>query len=638
MILIRCATIEVWTKFALFKILTMRAYVRATLTAASLLLTLVNQISAQNNVGIGTTTPNPSAILELSALDRGFLVPRTDTLSVTNPATGLLIYTPWDSVFWYFDGIFWRQALGQDGITGPTGPTGAAGPTGPTGPLLPATFGQTLYWDTISTVGWLNNSFLWNSGSQVSVNNPAPDPSAIFQIDAELQGFLPPRLSRADRDNIPAPALGLVVFNTTDSTLDYWNGTCWLASFQQNCSDCVLNVTPSATADTIDRVVADSVQFTIDIVQPLGLPQNIAINLSTTLPPGVTATIDPNPITAPGTSTVTFHASPFAAAGTFPVVFQVLCGGATYNIVYSLTILPCYVVDVNNSTQNYDLSAAFYAQNPGAPTTTPVCIVNNIGSGVSIESPTTAQPAYTTGALPAGSLVAIVNNGNVIGKGGDGGDATDPAQGWVGNGENGGDAINLTLDADVINNFNIYGGGGGGNAMAFAISTGNLIPAPAPAFGFFIGSGGGGGAGGGEGGDLPPGGLIGLSWYTPGGDGTSGQFGVEGQGGILNFPIDFNVGPAQVTLNPNTVGGDGGPYGYPGTSGIFQLSITVSVVINIPFIGPVVIPVVSGLNIPIPVTPPTVGQGGYAIKRNGFVTTIPDNLYNTSNLRGQVGP
>ena len=602
-------------------------------------------LAAQNNVGIGTTTPAPSAILELSALDRGLLVPRTDTTAIANPATGLLIYTPWDSVFWYFDGIIWRQALGEQGLVGPTGPMGAdgapgpTGPQGPTGPLMPATFGQTLCWDTISTVGWLANSFLWNSGSQVSVNNPAPHPSAIFQIDAELQGFLPPRLSRIDRDNIAGPALGLVVFNTTDSTLDIWNGQCWLHSFQENCTDCFLNVTPSSVADTIDRVVADSVQVTIAIAQTAGAQQNIAINLASTLPAGVTAAITPNPLSStPGNVTVTFQASPFAPAGTFPIVLQVLCGSSSYNIIYSLTILPCYVVNTNNTTQNFDLASAFYAQYPTAPTNQPVCVVNYVGSGVLIDSPTTTQPAYTTGNLPAGSLVAIVNGGNIIGKGGDGGDATDPAQGWLGNGENGGDAIVLTLDADIINNFNIYGGGGGGNAMAFAISTGNLIPPPAPAFGFFIGSGGGGGAGGGEGGTLPPGGLIGLSWYTPGTNGTSGQFGVPGQGGILNFPINFNVGPAQVTLNPNTIGGNGGQYGYPGTSGLFQLSITVSVVINIPFVGPVVIPVVSGLNIPIPVTPPSVGQGGFAVRRNGFTTTIPDNLYNTSNLRGQVGP
>jgi hypothetical protein len=594
------------------------------INALSVVCTLgVVSATAQNNVGVGTTSPDPSAIMDISAIDRGVLVPRTDTLSIATPATGLLIYTPTDSSFWYFDGIYWRSAFGPQGNIPLQLPNGI--------------FGQTLYWDTITNIGWTATSFLWNSANQIGVNTQTPDSSAIMEIESRTQGFLPPQMTEAERDAINNPAPGLVVFNLTDSTLDIFNGACWLASYQQNCNECYLTAVPSSITGTIDRVVADSVQFQIAINQINGTPQNIALSILTTLPAGVTATFSANPTFSTSTVDVTFHATPFAPDGTFPIVIQVLCGASTINIVYSLTIVPCYVVDVTNSTDNYDLGVELYITHPTAPTNQPVCVVNNIMPGVTISSPDVAIPAYTTGTLPAGSLVAIVNQGNIIGKGGDGGDAYDPALGWTGAGINGGTAIDLTLGADIINNFNIFGGGGGGNAMAFAISTGNLIPPPAPAFGFFVGSGGGGGAGGGEGGDQPPG-LIGLSWYTGGGDATAGQFGVEGNGGILNFPIPFTVGPAQVILNPNTIGGNGGPYGYPGTSGVFQLSITVNVIVNIPFIGNIVIPVVNNLTIPIPVPPPAVGQGGYAVKRNGFTTTIPDNLYNTSFLRGQVGP
>ena len=56
------------------------------------------QVFAQDNVGIGTISPDPSALLEIQALDKGLLIPRTDTLSITNPATGLLIYTVTDSL------------------------------------------------------------------------------------------------------------------------------------------------------------------------------------------------------------------------------------------------------------------------------------------------------------------------------------------------------------------------------------------------------------------------------------------------------------------------------------------------------------------------------------------------------------
>ncbi|MGB1317747.1 MAG: hypothetical protein ACPG5W_06055, partial [Flavobacteriales bacterium] len=46
-------------------------------------------VYAQDNVGIGTITPDPSALLEIQALDKGLLIPRTDTLSIVDPATGL---------------------------------------------------------------------------------------------------------------------------------------------------------------------------------------------------------------------------------------------------------------------------------------------------------------------------------------------------------------------------------------------------------------------------------------------------------------------------------------------------------------------------------------------------------------------
>ncbi len=590
---------------------------------AVLFFTQSANVFAQDNVGIGTITPDPSALVEIQALDKGLLIPRTDTLAITNPATGLLIYTPTDSSFWYFDGIYWRQGIG---------------PQGEDALLTPGLHGQTLRYDTVFFDDWVANSFIWNNEYHVGINTDQPDSSAVLHLVAEGQGFLAPQMDETSRDNIQNPAVGLVVVNTTDSTLDYFNGDCWLPSYAEDCNSCYLNVTPSSIADTIDRVVSQTQNLSFDIVQTGGNPQQIAITLLTTLPSGLTATITPNPAPSTGVVDIEFFATPFAPAGTYPVVFQVLCNNSTYNIVYSITILPCYIVDTNNSIDNLDLGVEFYLAHPTAPTSVSVCVVNNIFPGVTISSPDASVPAYTTGSvLPAGSLVAIVNAGNILGRGGDGGDAYDPALGLTGEGFPGGTAVELTLNADIVNNFNIYGGGGGGGSMAFSISTGNLIPPPAPAFGFFLGAGGGGGANLGEGGEQPPN-LIGLSWYSQGTDGTGGQFGVPGNGGSLNFPIVFSIGPAQIEINPNALGGDGGPYGYPGTQGFMQILISVSVVVNIPFIGPIVIPVVTNLALPLPIPPPAAGEGGHAVKHNGFTTNIPDNLYNTSFLRGEVGP
>jgi hypothetical protein len=370
---------------------------------------------------------------------------------------------------------------------------------------------------------------------------------------------------------------------------------------------------------------------TLSVLQTAGTPQNIAFAVVGSLPPGVTVTITPNPHFSSGNVTVVFHVTPFAPDGTFPIIIQSLCGSTTYNFVYSLTLTPCYDVHVNNSVQNYNLRNALGAMYGSAVLNGPVCVVNTVDPGIYITSPNVNAPAYTTGNLPAGSIVALVNNGNIIGKGGDGGSAYDPALGLTGAGQTGGTAVEARIRTYVQNNFNIYGGGGGGGSMAFELSTPN-IPVIGPIF-FLIGSGGGGGAGGGAGGTAP--GSVGIAFYAPGFAGTAGQFGIPGSGGLLVAPITQAVGPATFTINPNTIGGNGGAYGYPGTTGTFQVTLTVTV--TVPIIGNITI--INGLNLPIPVPAPAAGLGGYAIKRVGGATVnIPDNLYNTSALRGKVGP
>ena len=66
-------------------------------------------LSAQNNVGIGTLTPDPSALLDLADDNKGILIPRiADTNNVSLPATGLLVYLIPANNFFYFNGIYWK--------------------------------------------------------------------------------------------------------------------------------------------------------------------------------------------------------------------------------------------------------------------------------------------------------------------------------------------------------------------------------------------------------------------------------------------------------------------------------------------------------------------------------------------------
>lgn len=470
----------------------------------------------------------------------------------------------------------------------------------------------------------------------VGIGTNTPDNSAILHLESTTMGFLPPRMTYAQRDAIVNPAQGLVVFITEDSTLQFWNGACWLKSFQESCNSCYFSVNPSAPIDTIDRTITDSCWVTLQITQTNGSPQNIIFNVASVLPNGMSVTLTPNPLMSTGQATITVHVTPFTPAGLHTVIIQAFCGQQLQTIVYAVYVEPCYLLDVFNTTLNYDVAVNLYATYPNAPTNSPVCVHVTVHPGVEITSNTTSLPAFSTGNLPAGSVVGLTNNGNIIGRGGDGGLAYSPSAGTTGEGFPGGTAIELTTATTIQNNFNIFGGGGGGNAMAFQISWTPPPPANVVTLGIFVGGGGGGGAGNGQGGQAP-GGIIGLSYYVNGLNGTGGQFGVGGQGGILNFPIPVNLGPVTISLSPNAVGGNGGGYGYPGTQGYFNLLVSASITINIPFIGTVTIPVVNNVPIPLPVPPPLPGAGGYAIKRNGNPVNIPDNFYTNSNLRGQVG-
>ena len=99
-------------------------------------------LSAQNNVGIGTTTPDNTAILDLESSDQGMLVPRMSTSNRTgiiNPAEALLIYdTDFECFFFYKTATGWQDMCSNAGPQGPAGAQGVAGPAGPAGPQGPS--------------------------------------------------------------------------------------------------------------------------------------------------------------------------------------------------------------------------------------------------------------------------------------------------------------------------------------------------------------------------------------------------------------------------------------------------------------------------------------------------------------------
>lgn len=86
-----------------------------------------NTAKAQNNVGIGTLTPNASAILELQSVDKGFLAPRLTSaqrLAIPAPANGLVVYDLNLQCYYFYNAVtlIWQSLC--TGLQGPPGPQG----------------------------------------------------------------------------------------------------------------------------------------------------------------------------------------------------------------------------------------------------------------------------------------------------------------------------------------------------------------------------------------------------------------------------------------------------------------------------------------------------------------------------------
>jgi hypothetical protein len=65
------------------------------------------------NVGIGTTTPDASAKLDVTSTTSGFLVPRmtnTQRDAIITPTKGLLVFSTTDNSFYYYDGA-WKRLI-----------------------------------------------------------------------------------------------------------------------------------------------------------------------------------------------------------------------------------------------------------------------------------------------------------------------------------------------------------------------------------------------------------------------------------------------------------------------------------------------------------------------------------------------
>ncbi|MFN8298853.1 MAG: hypothetical protein U0T75_07090 [Chitinophagales bacterium] len=473
-------------------------------------------------------------------------------------------------------------------------------------------------------------TFLGNA--QVGINILIPDSSAVLQLESNNRGLGLPRLNTPQRDAITNPLKGLTIFNTTDSLIEYWNGECWLKTYEKNCYECEFTLSIDDPTDTLDRIYSDSVSSVISVAHTHG-NQPISVIFLTSLPQGVTAYFNGNPtIDTAGSVEIVVKADWCATAGgNYPIVVQALCGDKIHFITYNIYIRPPQVITIPTDQMDYNLQAM-----NNLPTSPAQFLVLNINNAVELRATTTAGPAFTTGNLDANSLLCINNGGDVLGRGGDGGSFTFNGNLLVVGGEQGkagGNAMELNCRTILNNAGAVYGGGSGGGSVGFGIGTPSIPIIGQIVIGF--GMCGGGGSESGQGGVTNSGGIT-LGIFQSGGNATCCINSVPGQGPTANYPISIPISIASINLDPSAYGGNGGAFGQSGTPGYIDVDIEVCV--QIPIIGQVCIPI----PIPggfLPFYGPTSAAPGNAIKHaNHPLIGINNGTYNSAQIKGIVGP
>jgi hypothetical protein len=201
---------------------------------ACILLAFAGLTLHAQNVGINTTgaVANSSAMLDVSSTNTGMLIPRV-ALSATNvaapvttPATSLLVYntatagagsTAVIPSFYYWDGTQWVRL--QAGNSNDWNLLGNAG-TVPTTNFIGTTDNQGFQVRTNNT-----DRVRVEADGDVGIATTAPNPNSILEIVSTTKGILIPRMTLAQRNAIVGPPQGLIVYNTTEECINWWDNT-----------------------------------------------------------------------------------------------------------------------------------------------------------------------------------------------------------------------------------------------------------------------------------------------------------------------------------------------------------------------------------------------------------------------------
>jgi hypothetical protein len=105
--------------------------------------------------------------------------------------------------------------------------------TADAGTLIGATLKSTVTGSSLTSVGTiasLNTGLITNSGKLIVGASSAASASAVLEANSTTKGFLPPRMTKAQRDAVVSPATGLMIWCTDNfgGEIEVYNGSIWV--------------------------------------------------------------------------------------------------------------------------------------------------------------------------------------------------------------------------------------------------------------------------------------------------------------------------------------------------------------------------------------------------------------------------
>lgn len=213
-----------------------------------------------------------------------------------------------------------------------------------------------------------------------------------------------------------------------------------------------------------------------------------------------------------------------------------------------------FVVNLTVLTDSFNFNMKAAAINAGWNQITPLSMTVTVNSGIKIGSTTASSVSFDTDqGFPVGSNLNLINNGSILGIGGEGGigtdgyrDQTEASTGTViiyptTRGFKGGTSLQAQVPLNVTNNGVIAGGGGGGS--------GNYVRYELNEYGFKQGEKGAGGQGyqGGKGLGGAYDGTHLAPGTTPANYGNGGALGLPGGGNMPGAAGNAVVGNSFIT-------------------------------------------------------------------------------------------